>query len=62
MTKEVYFKGAAPARDRFREAGRAGSAEAVRIAGRRWSTDYKQPVLSALICRALCIACAIPWQ
>lgn len=59
---EEMLKGTAPARDRFREAGRAGSSEAVRIAGRRWSTDYKEPVLSALICRALCIACDIPWQ
>jgi hypothetical protein len=56
------LKGTAPACDRFREAGRMGSAEAVLIAGRRWSTDYKEPVLSALIYRALCIACDIPWQ
>lgn len=59
---EEMLKGKVAQRDIFREAGRAGSAEAVRIAGRRWSTDYKEPVLAALIHRALCIACGIPWQ
>jgi len=59
---EEMLKGFPPASDRFREAGRAGSAEAVRIAGRRWSTDYKEPVLAALIHRGLCVACGISWQ
>jgi CO/xanthine dehydrogenase FAD-binding subunit len=59
---EEMLKGFPPSSDRFREAGRAGSAEAVRIAGRRWSTDYKEPVLAALIHRGLCNACEIPWQ
>lgn len=59
---EDMLRGLPPARDRFRQAGRAGSAEVVRIAGHRWSTDYKEPVLSALISRALCIACGITWR
>jgi CO/xanthine dehydrogenase FAD-binding subunit len=59
---EEMLKGKPAQRDLFREAGRAGSAEAVRIAGRRWSTDYKEPVLAALIHRALCIACDVSWQ
>lgn len=59
---EEILQNASPSFDLFREAGRAGSAQVVRIAGRRWSTEYKEPVLAALISRALCIACDIPWQ
>jgi CO/xanthine dehydrogenase FAD-binding subunit len=59
---EEMLKGRLAQRDLFREAGRAGSTEAVRIAGRRWSTDYKEPVLAALISRALCNACGISWM
>ncbi len=59
---EEMLKGKPAHYDLFREAGRAGSAEAVRIAGRRWSTDYKEPVLATLIHRGLCIACGITWE
>ncbi len=59
---EEIVKNSPPSQERFKEAGRAGSAEVIRTAGRRWSTDYKEPVLTALISRALCIACDIPWK
>lgn len=59
---EEMLRGFPPSSNRFREAGRAGSAEAVRIAGQRWSTDYKEPVSAALISRALYNACGISWE
>ena len=59
---EDIVKNSPPSQELFKKAGRAGSAEVIRTAGRRWSTDYKEPVLAALISRALCIACDIPWK
>ncbi|MBU1706309.1 xanthine dehydrogenase family protein subunit M [bacterium] len=59
---EDIVRNSPPSPERFKEAGRAGSAEVVRTAGRRWSTDYKEPVLAALISRALCMAYDIPWK
>ncbi len=37
----------------FEEAGRLVAGEMIRIAGRRWSTPYKEPVVAALVRRAL---------
>ena len=59
---EDIVKNSPPSQELFKKASRAGSAEVIRTAGRRWSTDYKEPVLASLISRALCIACEIPWK
>ena len=37
----------------FEAAGKKVSEEMIRITGRRWSTEYKEPVISVLVKRAL---------
>ncbi len=57
---EELLLGAAPSRELFERCGKAVSDEMVRITGVRWSTEYKYPALSAIVCRALCIAADLP--
>jgi xanthine dehydrogenase iron-sulfur cluster and FAD-binding subunit A len=42
----------------FAEAGRAATAEMRRLAGRRWSSEFKEPALANMVARALSIVFA----
>ena len=61
---ERMLLGEKPAGALFAAAGQAVAAEMIRESGRRWSTEYKEPVLAVLVRRALeqCAAspCAPP--
>jgi CO/xanthine dehydrogenase FAD-binding subunit len=50
---EARLEGFTPVPERLEEAGRAMAEEMVRLAGRRWSTPYKEPVVAALLRRAV---------
>lgn len=50
---EKLLSGKTPTAGLFSAAGGAMAAEMIRISGRRWSTPYKQPAVSALLRRAL---------
>ncbi|OPZ64675.1 MAG: Nicotinate dehydrogenase FAD-subunit [Firmicutes bacterium ADurb.Bin506] len=50
---EEVLRGAAYSRDGARVAGETAADEMVRVSGVRWSTRYKQPVLAALVERAI---------
>ncbi len=50
---EVLLIGAKPSALLFAAAGRKASEAMVDITGRRWSTEYKEPVLAVLVRRAL---------
>ena len=52
--------GKAPSAALFEEAGKAVSEEMIARTGIRWSTEYKKPVIEALIQRALCRAAGLP--
>lgn len=53
---ESYLLGKTVSSDVIREAGRLASAAMIEATGRRWSTPYKEPVLAAIVRRALCTA------
>jgi carbon-monoxide dehydrogenase medium subunit/xanthine dehydrogenase FAD-binding subunit len=53
MEAENLLIGRSPSRTLFAEAGRVLSEVAIRETGRRWSTEYKEPVIAALVRRAL---------
>lgn len=57
---EALVVGKAPSAELFEEAGKAVSEEMVARTGIRWSTEYKKPVIEALIRRALCRAAGLP--
>lgn len=50
---EQLLLGKKPSVDLFFEAGKEVSAEMIRRTGIRWSTEYKQPAIEALVQRAL---------
>lgn len=50
---EAILEGQVPTEDLVCEAGRVAAKEMVELAGRRWSTAYKEVALSALVERAL---------
>jgi xanthine dehydrogenase iron-sulfur cluster and FAD-binding subunit A len=50
---EQMLMGEKPAADLFAAVGRRVSAEMIRETGRRWSTEYKEPVLAVLVRRVL---------
>jgi len=56
---EDRLVGQIPSKELFEEAGRLSSAEMIQRTGVRWSTEYKQPVLEALVERALLRAAGI---
>ncbi|MDR1800682.1 MAG: FAD binding domain-containing protein [Lachnospiraceae bacterium] len=56
QSAEKILIGESPSEELFMEAGEEVSKEMVRITGRRWSTDYKYPALSAVTFKALAIA------
>jgi CO/xanthine dehydrogenase FAD-binding subunit len=45
--------GQVPGRDLYRSAARLAADEMVRLAGRRWSSEFKEPALMAMTARAL---------
>jgi CO/xanthine dehydrogenase FAD-binding subunit len=45
--------GQVPGRDLYRSAARLAADEMIRLAGRRWSSEYKEPALMAMTARAL---------
>ncbi len=54
---EEILIGMRPSASLFAEAGRKVSEVMVRMTGRRWSTEYKEPVLPVLVRRALETCC-----
>ena len=50
---ENFLIGQKPSRDVFTEAGRKVSEVMISFTGRRWSTEYKEPVIAVLVRRAL---------
>ena len=50
---EQLLSGKAPSTDVFAEAGRKVSEMMIAETGRRWSTEYKEPVIAVLVRRAL---------
>lgn len=50
---EKLLIGHKPSRELFAEAGRRVSDVMISFTGRRWSTEYKEPVIAALVRRAL---------
>jgi CO/xanthine dehydrogenase FAD-binding subunit len=50
---EEILLGRKPMPALFTEAGKSAAAEMVTVTGRRWSTEYKEPVLAVLVRRAL---------
>ena len=59
---EEHLIGKAPSRALFAEAGLLSSEEMIRRTGVRWSTEYKKPVLEALVERALLQAAGLPLE
>ncbi len=55
---EAMLVGQLPDTRLWQEAGQLAASEMVRISGRRWSSEYKEPALAALVARALCTVCA----
>jgi len=53
LKTESYFKGKPLDEKIIEEIGDSASKEAVALSGRRWSTEYKEPVLKGIIVRAL---------
>jgi carbon-monoxide dehydrogenase medium subunit len=50
---EEMLAGQVPDEPLIAEAGRAAAAEMRRLSGRRWSSEFKEPVLAAMVARAL---------
>ena len=50
---EASLLGQAPSRDLYQSAARLTAEEMIRLAGRRWSSEFKEPALIAMTARAL---------
>lgn len=59
---EQLLLGQVPSQDLARQAGEAVAATMVEVSGRRWSTDYKEPVIIALVERAIKQAMGVEWR
>jgi CO/xanthine dehydrogenase FAD-binding subunit len=55
---EALLLGRPPAPERFAAAGRAVADAMIGATGRRWSSEYKEPVIAVLVRRALEACCA----
>ncbi|MBM4169563.1 MAG: xanthine dehydrogenase family protein subunit M [Ignavibacteria bacterium] len=53
MEAESILVGKKPSRELFAEAGKKVAEVMISITGRRWSTEYKEPVIAVLVRRAL---------
>ncbi|MCX7669924.1 MAG: FAD binding domain-containing protein [Anaerolineae bacterium] len=58
---EQLLVGQTPDVELCEEAGRLAVAEMARITGKRWSSEYKEPALLALVTRALLFVFDLPW-
>lgn len=58
---EQFLVGQAPGVELYEEAGRLAVAEMAHITGKRWSSEYKEPALLALVTRALLHVFGLPW-
>ena len=58
---EQMLVGEKPAAKLFAAAGQKVSEEMIKATGRRWSTEYKEPVIAVLVRRALeqCVRSAV---
>lgn len=59
---EQVLLGKVPDATIIRQAGEAVAATMVKVSGRRWSTDYKEPVIIALVERAIKQALGVEWR
>jgi CO/xanthine dehydrogenase FAD-binding subunit len=59
---EQILLGKAPDDALIRRAGEAVAEKMISISGRRWSTDYKEPVIIALVERAIKQALGVDWK
>ncbi|MTI94148.1 MAG: xanthine dehydrogenase family protein subunit M [Firmicutes bacterium] len=59
---EQILLGKQPEPAQVKAAGRAVAEKMVAVSGRRWSTDYKEPVICALVERALNDALGVEWK
>jgi CO/xanthine dehydrogenase FAD-binding subunit len=50
---EKLLIGQQPSKELFAEAGKKVSEAMISFTGRRWSTEYKEPVIAVLVRRAL---------
>jgi xanthine dehydrogenase FAD-binding subunit len=55
---EALLEGRQPSPELFAAAGRSAADVMIEMTGRRWSTEYKEPVLAVLVRRALEACCA----
>lgn len=58
---EQLLIGEAPSLEVCEAAGRLAVAEMAKITGRRWSSEFKEPALLALVTRALLQVFGLPW-
>ncbi len=58
---EGYLLGKIPDQALCEEAGRRTVAEVARVAGKRWSSEFKEPALLAIVTRALMQVFGVPW-
>ncbi len=58
---EQFLVGQMPNVELCEEAGRLAVAEVARMTGKRWSSEYKEPALLALVTRALLFVFDLPW-
>ncbi len=58
---EQFLVGQTPSVELCEEAGRLAVDEMIRITGKRWSSEYKEPALLALVTRALLCVFDLPW-
>jgi carbon-monoxide dehydrogenase medium subunit/xanthine dehydrogenase FAD-binding subunit len=59
---EQHLVGAAPSVELCEAAGHLAVAEMAKITGKRWSSEFKEPALLALVTRALLLVFGLPWD
>ena len=59
---ERHLVGAVPSVELCEAAGHLAVAEMTRITGKRWSSEFKEPTLLALVTRALLQVFGLPWD
>lgn len=59
---EGFLLGQIPGQALCEEAGRRTVAEVARVTGKRWSSEFKEPALLAMVTRALMQVFGLPWD
>ncbi len=59
---EQYLIGKTAEINHFQKAGELTAGQMIRLSGRRWSTPYKEPVVTALVKRTLALAAGIKFR